>query len=99
MKEVTDRDINLYLDSKGIKHACKGRTYLMVAIRSRINCTASSFGICDMYGELAEYLGAVSPLSVERNIRHAIHSAGNSLSNKEFISCAADDLRYKNDRL
>jgi hypothetical protein len=96
MPNITDAEINAYLDSKKVPHVTMGRTFLLEAIKEKLR-TPGWFLITEVYASIALKYDTTSG-SVERAIRFAIMRTGEFITNKEFICRAADDLLYGKSR-
>jgi len=104
--QITDAQINTYLDRRGIKHSHIGRNLLLQAIRHRLD-NPNDYRAMAMYQMLAKENNSKAS-RVERNIRQAITGAhhinadgdptcnyyadGSFVSAKEFIFRAANEL-------
>ena len=79
-----------YLEKDGVKYSYQGFRLLVDAIEM-----ASKMGmeirICEIYNALAFKYGTTTA-RVDRNIRHAIDSAGYTVNNKEYVAKAVFQL-------
>ncbi|MBP8640322.1 MAG: hypothetical protein KBI01_05415 [Oscillospiraceae bacterium] len=87
--KIQDSSINLYLNNKGVKKSNKGYIFLVDAIRLMAGSPKALVKVTELYTIIALSYG-IEPHSVERGIRYAISGMGTT--NKEFISCAVEDL-------
>jgi hypothetical protein len=106
--QITDTQINVYLDRRGIRYANKGRALLVQAIRYSLD-NPGGIKAMNMYAVLAEANNSTAS-RIERNIRQAIQSSyhtnaagdqtgnyledGGFISNKEFVCRAAYELTF-----
>ena len=87
--KVLDSSISLYLNDKGVKKSNKGYIFLTDAIRLGTGSPSSLLKVTELYTIIALSYGT-EPYCVERGIRYAISGLG--VTNKEFISCAVDEM-------
>ncbi len=78
-----------YLDSFGIKHACKGYQYLFMAIKLSMEKHGKSYQLGKIYNIIAEETCETSN-GVERAIRYVLLQTG--INAKEFITRAVDSI-------
>ncbi len=86
-------DVYKVLNGIGVKHACKGYRYLIIAIQIGVNNPDMALKNKDIYEIIAAKYNTKAS-SVERAIRYVIMPFG--MTNKEFISKAIDDMNYAN---
>ena len=87
--KIYNAAIILYLNNKGIKKSNKGYIFLVDAIRLGAESPNALSRVTDLYTIIAMSYGT-EPHNVERGIRYAISGLG--ATNKEFISCAVDEM-------
>lgn len=90
--EIFDHEINQYLENHGVKHSNIGYSYLFEIMKILTKDPNRKHQIMKLYGLVAEKFD-VKAMCVEKAIRYAIMSV--DITNKEFISKAMDDLKYK----
>lgn len=87
---IKETEINRYLDNLGVKHACLGYRYLILAIQLKAEHD-HDIGLMEIYRMIAKERN-IRFNHVERAIRYAISPFG--LTNNEFIAKSVDDIVY-----
>lgn len=88
---VDTKEINSYLEDKGIKHSNLGFRYLLTAILLGIDSPSIYKRITDMYETIAT-IHHTDAAAVEHAIRYSVSKK--NITNKEFIAKAVDELGY-----
>lgn len=87
-------EIVKYLDKKNVRHSLSGFDYLITAINMCTEDTDRIHSVCKLYADVAKVHGTTKS-RVERAIRNAIETAGEEITNSEFIARARDYLIYE----
>lgn len=93
MSNIADKRINAYINTFGISHAHTGYTYLMYAIRLLVDEQIARGNMTDLYKAVAEKFETKAGY-VEHCMRTCIRKAGCTMTNKEFVVTAMDELVF-----